>query len=142
MKKYILFLLCFSFAATACTHTSDEDQYVVDNRLPEDIEVMYVCRNFQDGDLQQPDGNAIIIDTVFAHQSKHLLYAEQRSMGGPYYAFPSFTVRDMNQDTILSWTSQDNMEEVNSAWKLEEEVEDKSRYHRHFIHKFVLIIDE
>ena len=64
MKKQFLFILCLVCVVTACTQTSDECQFFIDNRLSEDVEVLYTCRNYLPGDSIIPQGNAIRIDTV------------------------------------------------------------------------------
>ena len=140
MKKHIFFMLCLVCVATACTHTSDECQYLIDNRLSEDVEVQYVCRNHYPGDSIIPQGNAIISDTVLAHKTKQL--RTEWDQGSPSFVFTAFTVRKLNKDTIFSWTTEDGTDAMNKEWSYSTEVVDKNRYWRHFIHHAVLIIEE
>lgn len=141
MKKQFLFILCLVCVVTACTQTSDECQFFIDNRLSEDVEVLYTCRNYLSGDSVIPQGNAIRIDTVPAQQNKQLLIGEQYG-GSPSFVFTHFTVRKLNNDTIFSWTTEDKDETMDEAWIYSTEVVDKTRYWRHFIHKSILIIEE
>lgn len=143
MKKHILFIVCLVCIATACTRTSDESKYYIDNQLSEDVEVLYTCRNYLPGDSVIPQGNAIRIDTVPAQQNKQLLIGElERYDGSPSFVFTHFTVRKLNNDTIFSWTTKDETEAMDKAWIYSTEVVDKTIYWRHFIHYSVLIIEE
>ena len=140
MKKQFLFIICLVCVFTACTKTSDECQYLIDNRLSEDVEVQYVCRNYASGDNVIPQGNALITDTILAHQKK-LLQASKYT-GDPSFAYMSFTVQKADNDTIFNWTTEDGSELMDKAWSYSTEVVDKTEYWKHFIHYAVLIIEE
>lgn len=142
MKKHILFILCLVCIATACTQASDECQYIIDNRLSEDVEVQYVCRRFQPDNICVTPWNGPICDTIPAHQIKTLPTDMYNIGGSPSDGFSYFSVCTLNHDTIFFWTEQEDRDAMDKAWVYGTEVVDKTRYWRHFIHKSILIIEE
>lgn len=136
MKK-ILFVALMALVMGACTQTSDECQYLVNNSSTEDIEVVYGC-------LKNTNSNGETIEnrqTIPAGNVHHLITAEKYMKGIPSATFTYFTVLASNGDTLKNWMDiGPNNRRIDASWTHVTETQEISMYHKHFIERYILEI--
>ena len=127
----------------ACTKTTEEVQYSIDNRLQEDIIACYTC-----ADEYVQESNKITIisiqEIIPAGHNKRLLHAEELTwipedggFRGPMDTFGNFCICDTNGDTLLVY----DRENSQSIWDYQLIVEQKGSLHRHTVMKYTVIVN-
>ena len=136
MKKLLL-LITSVLVMGACTQTSTECQYLVNNSSTEDIEVVYGC-------LMYTNSNGETIEnrqTIPAGNVHHLITAEKYMKGIPSATFTYFTVLASNGDTLKNWMNIGaNNRRIDASWTHVTETEQRSMYHKHCIERYILEI--
>lgn len=136
MKK-ILFVALTVLVMGACTQTSTECQYLVNNNSTEDIEAVYGCLMYTDH-----DGNTIENrQTIPAGNVYHLITAEKYMKGIPSATFTYFTVLASDGDTLKSWMDiGPKNRRIDASWTHVTETQEISMFHKHFIERYILEI--